>query len=175
MDGRHSNRCRGLHAVYDLRESGCNDLRADRTLLTGRGTYAKLCLKKLQPALTDFFVIMTGEELDAGRPDDDVLLCNCWSDFMSLKREVEKYIYIIYRWKEWKRECLSLYRCNTDRRQLQSLQDFMAFQINHMLSTFLYIYIYISLVSWCQFFRCISVLPTIIFTFSYLGAVTWLQ
>lgn len=76
--------------------------------LPGRVTYAELC-QKLQPALTDFFVIMTREELNSGWPDDDDIL--------------------------WERESLSLYYCNTE--QLQSLQYFMAFQINHMLSTFI--------------------------------------
>lgn len=44
--------------------------------LPGRVTYAELC-QKLQPALTDIFVIMTREELNSGWPDDDdISLCN---------------------------------------------------------------------------------------------------
>ncbi len=123
LDGRHSNWCRGLHAVYDLRESGCNsacsDVRAGRTHLTGCVTYAQLCLKT--SASTDWFLChrdkrRTGSRLAWWRR---IIVQLMFRFYVTKKRSRKMYILYIYRygraiWKEWKPECLSLYCCNTE-------------------------------------------------------------
>lgn len=80
--------------------------------LTGHVIYAELC-QKLQPALPDFFVIMTREELTKFRL--------AWWRHVKLmlgidvtKSEAEIYIYYIYKDRTRERECLSLYCCNTE-------------------------------------------------------------
>ncbi len=60
-----------------------------------------------------------------------------------------------------------------DRTQLQSLQYLMAFQINHILSTFFFFFSSLQLYS--AKYSGVYTSVYYLFTLLYLGAVTWLQ
>ncbi len=117
LDGRHSNWCRGLHAVHDLRTSGCNSVCSDVTHFTGHVTYEKLCLKT--SASTDWFLC----HRDKRRTESRLawwrrIIVQLMFRFYVTKNRSRKmyiiYIYIYIDGKSGSKECLSLYCCDTE-------------------------------------------------------------